>query len=137
MDQFVSICLVLAFTSTCHLVESSSINQFEGSRELPRRSDFEAMEGNGWCVDDNGGEGTARKFIGDTSYKSTEDTCNADDKCVAFAYAADTGIAVLYTTTGCTEGCSNTAWAENPSLITGAYWCCGQTWWEKAICYRR
>ena len=38
MDHFVSIYLVLAFTSTCHLVESSSINQFEGTRELQRRS---------------------------------------------------------------------------------------------------
>ena len=95
------------------------------------------MRGHGWCVDSEGGEGTARKFLQDTLYSTASDICSLDDKCAGFAYAEDTQQAVVYTTTGCTSDCSNTAWTQNPTLITGAAWCCGQTRWMNAVCYRK
>ena len=95
------------------------------------------MDGHGWCVDAEGGEGTARKFLMGTSYSIASSICNSDDKCAGFAYANDTRAAVVYTTTGCTTGCTNTAWTQNPTLITAASWCCDQTLYTNAVCFRK
>ena len=95
------------------------------------------MPGYGWCVNSEGEDATARKFLEDTSYSIASAICSSDEKCAGFAYAWDTRQAVVYTTTGCTSSCSNAAWTNNPTLIIGANWCCGHTGWQNAICYRK
>ena len=94
------------------------------------------MPGKGWCADVNGQEGTARKFLSNTNLGTISASCKADDSCAGFAFALDTLWAVVYTSTGCTSGCDNTAWNENSDLIKK-----GSNTdvirWRNAVCYRK
>jgi len=101
-------------------------------------STFQQMPGNGWCVDSNGNEGTARKFVSGVMSQSTiSSECASDIHCSAYSFSPTSQQGILYTTTGCTHGCTNTAWQNDYSLITQASWGGGQTQWSDAICHRK
>ena len=93
------------------------------------------MSGNGWCQDADGREGTAKKIVTGVNLQAAHEQCQKDIYCAAFVFTVEQ--TVIYTSTGCTMDCQNTEWITNPSLITQAGWCCGQTWWKDAVCYRK
>jgi len=80
---------------------------------------FQAKTGNGWCVDSEGKEGTARYFLEVGCY-GAQSMCDGDSMCVAFACNSTGGKAVLYTKTDCTHACSATTWLFDPTLIHNA-----------------
>ena len=77
------------------------------------------MPGTGWCTNAAGGEGTARRFItGGGSLATLQSACTADTSCVAVALSSTSAKAsVLYTSTGCTAGCTAANWLKNRALI--------------------
>ena len=98
---------------------------------------FTRMPGNGWCQDGYRREETARKMVDTTSLEAALEQCQKDSYCAAFAFSREQNRSILYTSTGCTLNCQNTQWVGNPSLITQAGWCCDQTLWMNAVCYRK
>ena len=98
---------------------------------------FTRMPGNGWCQDAYRREETARKMVDTTSLEAALEQCQNDSYCAAFGFSREQNRSILYTSTGCTLNCQYTQWVGNPSLITQAGWCCDQTLWMDAVCYRK
>lgn len=81
---------------------------------------YRHVGGAGWCTDVAGAEGTARKFAIYQTLEQATSACDADQACVAVAFRSDGQSSALYTSTGCTADCSNTAWLKDQSLIVGS-----------------
>jgi len=95
---------------------------------------YDNMPGSGWCQNARGHEGTARKITHVSNMHDAANQCTNDPSCVAFAYDQSSTNLVLYTSAGCTYGCSHTAWLNDRTQITKAGWCCGHTHWSNAVC---
>jgi len=77
------------------------------------------VPGNGWCADAAGRQPAAHKYLlGDCSQARQE--CSNDASCVAYACTTRNTNQVLYTSTGCTDRCSQRAWLADPNLIVKA-----------------
>ena len=96
-------------------------------------AEYRLVPGEGWCQNNAGGEGTTRKFEHCLSNDLAASRCTSDPDCVAYAYDDQSNNLVLYTSSGCTAGCSYTSWLEDRSQITQAGRG-GQWWWKYAKC---
>jgi len=78
------------------------------------------VPGRGFCGDANGLEGRARTIKAGLGCDVVRRICDVDTACVAYACAAETKEAVLYTSTSCIFDCRNTDWLLDRGLITQA-----------------
>lgn len=101
------------------------------------------VPGHGWCQDKTGREGTARTFRSLRHYScdAWKRWClNPDSKCAAVACGSTQ--VVLYTTKRgvCSKDCGHYHWSSGAwgvkHKVVRAGWCCGQTQWSRAKCYR-
>jgi len=89
--------------------------------------------GQGFCADANNSESTARRFE-QVGCAAAQQACASDAPCVAYACTDTYNLSVLYTSTGCEVDCNQTAWLENPSLITNSMTTDSQPYWSSATC---
>mmetsp|Transcript_17838 Transcript_17838/g.31238 ORF Transcript_17838/g.31238 Transcript_17838/m.31238 type:complete len:581 (+) Transcript_17838:100-1842(+) len=76
------------------------------------------VTGRGWCADEEGADGTARRVMPEKGCDTASKACFNDPFCVAYSCGSHTN--VLYTGTDCTLDCENTAWLRDPNLIVRA-----------------
>lgn len=98
---------------------------------------YTQVSGNGWCTDHVGSsnENAARRFL-QADCSSAKNACDSDSACIAYACMTGSNpMSVLYTTTGCTEGCEHRSWQNDPTLITRARYTSNQERWSTATCH--
>lgn len=109
---------------------------------LKKSAKYTMMKGKGWCADAKNDEATSRRFLFGAASKDAKEECNADPECVGFARSPTNnkwgGAAVLYTTKGCTDGCTNTKWQTEPERIVMGH-ASGEHMeeWEEAHCWKK
>jgi len=99
---------------------------------------YTEVPGHGWCA----GAGALAGGYESRHYVSIDCTgaaerCDADDKCVAFAcyHAATSPVSVIYSSSHCTDNCTNTSFIDNPQLINHATDLGSQGGWSTATCH--
>jgi len=94
---------------------------------------YRLQEGHGYCQEEDGSEGTSRKYLHGWRSGAVKSACSNDNGCVAFAAGGNVG--VLYTTTGAIHDTDNLRWQEDSTLITqGGYDEDSEAQWASARC---
>ena len=105
--------------------------------------EFEEMTGNGYCTDSNNGDAYARMYHKRMSHEEARRICENDKNCVAYTYSLDykndsnNVNTIIYSSSLCTNDCSNTQWQDNPFLIKQASNIHDHANWRTAKCYRK
>ena len=101
------------------------------------------MTGNGYCTDADNGDGYARMYHKRMSHEEARRICKNDNHCVAYTYSLDymndsnNVNTIIYSSSLCTNDCSNTQWQDNPFLIKQASNIHDHSNWRTAKCYRK
>jgi len=125
-------------SGTQHTFHDDSVQQMNentgfANNNLNDKVFKQAVPGNGWCVGDDSGP-KARKYV-TSSLENAWQECKSDANCAGIAYSPSNQRAIIYTTNGCTNGCQNTAWVNNPHKIKTAQSTVSA--WADATCYRK
>mmetsp|Transcript_95813 Transcript_95813/g.170074 ORF Transcript_95813/g.170074 Transcript_95813/m.170074 type:complete len:483 (+) Transcript_95813:89-1537(+) len=118
--------------------EADTLQLASENHTVRDKKSFVALSGNGWCVDADGLEGTARTKTLVMNCKGAQTLCARDDLCVAFACVDSKEWAVLYSTTNCALACDKVDWITNPKLITRGGWDSSQAEmsdWAQGACF--
>ena len=95
---------------------------------------FHQVGSNGFCASASHEDYTARRFQ-QVGCAEAQAACADDEPCIAFACTDTYNLSVLYTSTGCTQDCDQSAWLQDPNLITGSVVDSSQPYWNSATCH--